>query len=181
MIIPSESLISNILFEYKNEIPLNTLKTWRDSILESAKFQQVGWTGNNKEPYRHWAAYPNMSDTIYKEIFDCMNISAKEDGFNLHPCRAIVNMYNHGDSSWLHSDSSTEDAWTLLLFMNEYWDINWGGDFILSENNEILKAVAPTPGKFILFKANILHAGRPVSREAQFSRMALAIQCINKI
>ena len=47
-------------------------------------------------------------------------------------------------------------------------------------DNEIISAVAPTPGKFILFQANILHGARPVSREAEFARMGLAIQCINR-
>lgn len=165
-------------YEYSNELPLNTLKSWRDKILATAAFQPIGWTGIPKEPYRHWAAYPEF-DGLYLEIFNCLNESFKDDGFKLKPERAIVNMYNHGDSSWLHRDKETSDAWTILLFMNEYWDINWGGDFALVKDNEIYKCVAPNPGKFVLFQANILHAARPVSREAEFARMGLAIQCTN--
>jgi hypothetical protein len=165
-------------YEYSNELPLNTLKSWRDKILATAVFQPIGWTGIPKEPYRHWAAYPEF-DGLYLEIFNCLNESFKDDGFKLKPERAIVNMYNHGDSSWLHRDKETSDAWTILLFMNEYWDINWGGDFALVKDNEIYKCVAPNPGKFVLFQANILHAARPVSREAEFARMGLAIQCTN--
>ena len=165
-------------YEYNNELPLNTLKSWREKILATAAFQPVGWTGIAKEPYRHWAAYPEFND-LYWEIFNCLNESFIQDGFKLKPERAIVNMYNHGDSSWLHKDKETSDAWTILLFMNEYWDINWGGDFALVKDNEIYKCVAPNPGKFVLFQANILHAARPVSREAEFARMGLAIQCTN--
>jgi hypothetical protein len=168
------------LYEYRNEIPLNTLKSWREKVLATANFQPIGWTGLAKEPYRHWAAYPEFND-VYKEIFDCLNESFVQDGFKLKPERVIVNMYNHGDSSWLHRDREGAEAWTLLLFMNEYWDINWGGDFVLVKDNEIYKSVAPTPGKFILFQANILHAARPVSREAEFARMGLAIQCTNHL
>lgn len=167
-------------YEYKNEIPLNTLKAWREVILAHEKFQPSGWTGLPREPYRHWAAYPEYSG-VYKEIFECLNESLEADGFKLKPFKLIVNMYNHGDSSWLHKDGEEDNLWTVLLFMNESWDINWGGDFVLVKDNEIYKAVAPTPGNFVLFQANILHAARPVSREAQFARMGLAIQCTNHL
>ena len=165
------------LYEYRNEIPLNTLKSWREQILATAKFKPEGWTGIAREPFRHWAAYPEFTG-VYEEIFECLNESFKQDGFNLEPERAIVNMYNHGDSSWLHQDGSGDQHWTALLFMNEYWDLNWGGDFVLVKNNEIYRATAPTPGKFVLFQGNIFHGARPVSREAQFPRIGLAIQCI---
>jgi len=165
-------------YEYNNEIPLNTLKAWRDEVLATAQFQHVGWTGAPKEPYRHWAAYPEV-DNLYKQIFFCLDESFKEDGFNLTIDRIIVNSYNHGDSSWLHTDSEKESAWTVLLFINDYWDLNWGGDFILVKDNQIYKSFACTPAKFVLFKSNILHAARPVSREAQFPRMAIAFQCTN--
>jgi hypothetical protein len=168
------------LYEYRNEIPLNTLGTWRRLIMETARFQPTGWTGLSKEPYRHWAYYPEY-EGVYKQMFECMNHSFKEDSFNLKPERIIVNMYNHGDSSWLHTDGDDSKYWTAILFMNEYWDLNWGGDFVLVENNEILKAVAPTPGKFVLFRGNILHGARPVSREAEFARMGVAFQCSNSL
>jgi len=165
-------------FEYRNELPLSTLKSWREEILSTAKFEHNGWTGAPKEPYRHWCYAPTY-EGVYKTIFECLNESFKEDGFNLTPKRLLFNVYNHGDSSWLHTDLDSDSSWTTILFMNEYWDLNWGGDFALVKDNEIYKAFAPTPGKFILFRGNILHGARPVSREAQFPRMALAMQCTN--
>lgn len=168
-------------FEYNNELPLNTLKSWRESILATANFQPIGWTGLPREPYRHWAAYPDPNSELYRSIFECLNYSFKLDGFKLKPEKVIVNMYNHGDSSWLHRDCETGECWTVLLFMNEHWDLNWAGDFVLVKDNEIYKATAPTPGKYILFKGNILHGARPVSREAEFARMGLAIQCSNSL
>lgn len=180
-----ESLINSTeqdWFEYRNEVPLNTLKTWRDTILSKEVFKQEGWTGAPKEPFRHWCSYPEISDG-YRSIFNCLNESFKEDGFNLKIDRIIVNIYNHGDSSWLHrdTDSPLGNCWTAILFMNEYWDINWGGDFITVKDNEIYKASMATPGKFVLFRADLLHGARPVSREAQFPRIAIAFQCINTL
>lgn len=179
MIIHSENLKNNTdYFEYRNELPLNTLKSWRDTILSTAQFSHTGWTGAPKEPFRHWCYAPECVG-IYKEIFECLNESFKDEGFNLTPVSLLLNVYNHGDSSWLHRDNEDSKFWTALLFLNEYWDINWGGDFVLVKDNEIYKSCAPTPGKFVLFQGNILHGARPVSREAQFPRIGLAIQCIN--
>src|SRR3546814_10461221 len=59
-----------------------------------------------RSPYRHWAAYPEFKGEIVN-IWECINFSFKEDGFNLKPDRIIMNLYGHGDSSWLHKD--TED------------------------------------------------------------------------
>jgi 2OG-Fe(II) oxygenase superfamily len=156
------------------------MKSWREEILSTAKFGHTGWTGHSKEPYRHWCYVPAY-EGVYKTIFECLNESFKEDGFNLTPKRLLLNVYNHGDSSWLHTDTDSGDNWTTILFMNEYWDVNWHGHFVMVKNNEILKAFSPTPGKFVLFKNSILHGASPVSREAQFPRIALAIQCANNV
>ena len=164
--------------EYRNEIPYNTLIKWSRDLMAGANWQPIGWTGNHKEPLRHWADYPILEGSI-KNIWDFINESFIADGFNLKPQRTILNLYNHGDSSWLHKDSEDSDHWTAIVFMNEHWDINWGGDFALAEGNELIQAFAPTPGKFILFKGNLLHGARPVSREAPYPRFGVAFQCIN--
>lgn len=168
-------------YEYNNEIPLNTLKVWREDILAKSKFEFSGWTGNPKEPYRHWAYYPEF-EGVYKEIFDCLNDSISIDGFNLIPKSVLLNTYNHGDSSWFHKDMDTlNNGWTIVLFLNEYWDINWHGHLIIltESRKDILKAVLPIPGRFVLFKNDLMHSASPVSREAEFPRLTLAIQCIN--
>lgn len=167
-------------FEFHNEIPINTLNTWKSQIDSSTLFKFEGWTGLPREPYRHWAAYPDV-EGVYKEIFVCLNESIKDIGLNLKPERLVVNYYNHGDSSWLHEDCTEKNYWTVLLFANPYWNINWGGDFILVEKDDIVKAFWPKPGLFIVFKSHYLHGARPVSREAEYPRLGLAFQCVNQL
>lgn len=161
--------------EYRNELPINTVKQWSRTLMEEAKWEPVGWSGHAKEPYRHWAAYPDF-EGILKIIWAALEPSFREDGLLLTPERVILNLYNHGDSSWLHKDSDEKD-YTVIMFLNEEWDLNWGGDFVLVEDNELLAAFAATPGKFVVFESNILHAARPVSREAPYARFGLAFQC----
>lgn len=166
----------NNYYEYMGEIPINTLKTWQDIVMRSANWQPAGWSGAPKEPFRHWCAYPDFVDE-YKIIWECLNESFKEDGLILKPSRVIVNVYQHGDSSWLHYDSEDKNSWTAILYMNEHWDLNWGGGTALVEDGEYIKVFAPTPGKFILFRGNILHGPLPVSREAPVGRIGLTFQC----
>jgi len=162
--------------EYRDEIPYNTLKTWSRKLMNNADWKFIGWTGNAKEPLRHWASYPEL-EGVLKDLWEFINASFIEDGVFLKPQRTILNLYNHGDSSWMHVDSEDPDDWTAIVFLNEHWDINWGGDFSLVEGSEILQSFAPTPGKFVLFKSNILHGARPVSREAPYPRFGVAFQC----
>lgn len=166
--------------EYLGEIPMNTIRTWGSLLQTNLKWEYIGWSGEPKEPYRHWASYPELGGEIAK-IWDTINFSFKEDGFDLRPGRIIANLFAHGDSSWLHKDCESDNAWTAIIYLNDFWDLNWGGETILVENNEIVKAFAPTPGKFILFKSNMVHGPRPVSREAPYPRFGLTFQCDSNI
>ena len=166
--------------EYLNEIPRNTLQAWSRDILGSLKWTNDGWSGASKEPYRHWTSFTDLKSNLsVQNLWDCINSSFKEDGFNLTVNRVIGNLYAHGDSSWLHVDSNQSKDYTAIVYLNEFWDLNWGGQTILVEDNEIIKSFAPTPGKFILFKSDILHGPCPVSREAPYPRLGLTFQCTN--
>lgn len=164
--------------EYLGEIPFNTLVTWYSTITKEVPFTLTGWTGNPKEPYRHWAAYPELSEyKVLRDIWEYLEEIFKDDGLHLVPERVIVNQFNFGDSSWLHKDCDKDNTWTVIVYLNPYWDINWAGDTVIVKNNEIVKAVCPTPGKIFLFKSNLLHGARPVSREASTPRVGLVYQC----
>ena len=165
-------------YEYKNEIPFNTVRSWGSDLSSLVKWEFTGRTGDPMEPYRHWAA-PLPLEGIVLEMWTAMNFSFKEEGLILRPQRIIANMFNHGDSSWLHKDSENKNDWTAIIFLNDFWDLNWGGEMALVEGDDIIKSFVPQPGKFILFKSNIMHGARPVSREAPYPRLGVAFQCEN--
>lgn len=164
--------------EYRNEFPINTIKIWSRKLEHETPWAYCGWTGEPKEPLRHWAYVADFEPAgLLGEIWTAASSGLEQDGFRLKPQRMLLNLFAHGDSSWIHTDSDKFSDWTVILYMNEHWDINWGGDTILVENNEILHACAPTPGKMFLFRSNILHGARPVSREAPYPRFGLTYQC----
>ncbi len=164
--------------EYRNEFPINTIKAWSTKLERETQWSFSGWTGEAKEPLRHWSNVVNFEPVgLLGEIWHGINEGLRVDGFNLRPQRVLANLFNHGDSSWIHTDSKIATDWTVILYMNEHWDINWGGDTALFEDNEILHSCAPTPGKMFLFRSDILHGARPVSREAPYPRFGLTYQC----
>lgn len=160
--------------QFDNEIPLNTIRAWSTEILENTPWTFSGWTGMPQEPYRHWS-YLAPLDGLFLQIWNCLKPSFPY----LKPDRILVNAYNHGDSSWVHKDSEKTSDRTVLLFLNDYWDVNWGGEFALFENDDLIKAFTPKPGRYICFPSNVAHAARPVSREAAYPRIAIAFQCTN--
>lgn len=145
---------------------------------DNENWQHSGWSGDFAEPYRHWCKYPEFQG-VYKEIWDF--IEPEFDIKGLKPERVIVNAYNHGDSSWTHCDSEKPDNWTAIIYLNDVWDINWGGETSLfGIGGDIILSVLPTPGRVILFDGRILHGPRPVSREAPFPRLGVTFQCLKQ-
>lgn len=166
--------------EYRKEFPINTIRTWSRQLEEQIEWSYTGWTGEAKEPLRHWSHVCDFESIgLLGEIWSSIDHGLREDGFNLRPQRILANLFAHGDSSWIHTDSKNSADWTAILYLNDYWDINWGGDTVLIEDNEILHACAPTPGKVFLFRSDILHGARPVSREAPYPRFGLTYQCVS--
>lgn len=164
--------------EYRNEFPINTVKEWSKKLEEEAKWSYSGWTGHPKEPLRHWAYVGDYQPVgLLREIWTGIDYGLRQDAFNLKPQRFLMNLFGHGDSSWIHKDSEKPGDWTVILYLNDHWDINWGGDTVIVEDNEIVHCCAPTPGKLFLFRSNLLHGARPVSREAPYPRFGLTFQC----
>lgn len=165
-------------YEFTNELPLNTVRAWNRSLLEDTKWSFSGLTGDPREPYRHWSSPAELAQVA--DVWNCINYSFTDEGFKLKPVKILLNLFNHGDSSWIHRDIDEAGFYTAIVFLNDRWDINWAGEtVIVDDNNEIVKSFAPTPGKFILFKSNLRHGARPVSREAPYPRLGLTFQCKN--
>lgn len=163
--------------EYRNEFPINTVKSWGERLMSTTPWTYTGWSGDAREPLRHWTAFYEQHDILIQEIWAAINVALKNDGFNLKPNRIIGNLFSHGDSSWLHTDSLVGSDWTVITYLNAFWDLNWGGETVIVEDNEIAHCCAPTPGKVFMFKSNLLHGPRPVSREAPYPRFGLTFQC----
>ena len=168
-----------IVKQYLNEIPLNTVMFWYNKLNSELSWSFCGWTGIGKEPYRHWAAYPKLKDSCIQEIWDCINPIFLDEGYNLTVHQIIVNQFNFGDSSWQHKDNNNTNTYTIIVYLNPVWDINWGGwTYVINKTPE---AFPPIPGSILFFNSNLEHSAMPVSREAPMPRLGVTFQCVNNV
>jgi Rps23 Pro-64 3,4-dihydroxylase Tpa1-like proline 4-hydroxylase len=68
---------------------------------------------------------------------------------------------------------------TLLYYVNNRWNTNWGGETIFSNDlgeSEII--IDYIPGRIVIFDSTILHKASPISIEADEFRFIFSIQFI---
>lgn len=90
----------------------------------------------------------------------------------------ISNLYlwQTGSHITFHSDSVYDASCTIYL--NEFWDRNWGGLFLWEDENKKIHAEAPEFNKMVFNPKNILHAVSMIAPTAEAPR--ISIQCFFK-
>ena len=65
-----------------------------------------------------------------------------------------------------------DTSWTFLIFFNEEWDMDWGGDFIVNYAPNKYRGIPYIPDTGVLFNADMPHrgcAGNILSEKLRFS------------
>ena len=103
-----------------------------------------------------WAGY------FQKLIFTIKDIIKKED--NLIIPNKIKRIHVIAKSSFsdsaLHIDSNDENAYSIVGFLNPIWNNSDGGGFLLED-----EIIQNKPGRFVIFKSNMIHDGIPISKK----------------
>jgi len=76
------------------------------------------------------------------------------------------------DSSF-HTDGGT-NMWTFLVFFNESWDVQWGGDFIVNHAPGKYRGIPYIPNNGVLFNAALPHRGCAGNIVCEDIRMSIA-------
>ena len=88
--------------------------------------------------------------------------------------RCWLNAYTCGSHGYFSADSRGGDGYTALLYVNDIWEPDWGGETaLLDGRNEAVKSVFPKGNRVAIFPAKLRHAGRSLSRECTVLRQAL--------
>jgi len=151
------------------------------------KGYSYGWKSHMDKPYMHWNLHIAGS-----KIFNDENIIEQKDiefqlfwdiwkrintrGSKL--VRVYSNAYTYGTEGAIHIDSFNPDSKTHMIYINETWNKDWAGETCFFENNEILAAVLPKPGRYIEFPGVIEHAARSVSKFCPVVRKVLVYKSI---
>ncbi len=73
-----------------------------------------------------------------------------------------------------HTDRP-KDCWTILYYPNYDWDIKYGGQTnFIDDNQEIIASCIPKPGRFLVFRSDMLHQATPPTFFSPFKRLTLA-------
>lgn len=88
--------------------------------------------------------------------------------------RVYTNAQTYGTDPIVHTDDSSfyrticnEETIpkTILIYMNEEWNCDWGGETaFFSDTGDIIASVLPKKGRAVVFDGTIRHGARPLSR-----------------
>ena len=117
-------------------------------------------------------------------IFEFLNsvnlILKKELDFSLFKSMQ-VNLSDSSTIDLLHADDFEyfdKISYTILYYGNIKWDINYGGEtlFYNPNNLEIISAIQPKPGRFVIFDSCIPHSARSPQVHCPFLRYTAAVK-----
>jgi Rps23 Pro-64 3,4-dihydroxylase Tpa1-like proline 4-hydroxylase len=150
------------------------VKDYYNNLLKDVSWNFEGSSGMPDEVFKHWCSNEQADNPIVKEIWS--KVQTQLGDLKLTPHRTMLNLYNHGDTSYAHVDSH---KWTVIVYLNPVWKLDWGGYTIFTNRgmDKIIYAAYPMPGSFVLFNGNIIHKPTAVERNAPFPRMGLTFQC----
>lgn len=89
--------------------------------------------------------------------------------------RVYANLSLFGDHQHAHTDG---DVWTVLFFLNASWHTDWGGELHLFDDDDatVAYAVAPRPGRAVLFDGELGHRAGVPSKYCPDGRITLAVK-----
>jgi SM-20-related protein len=181
-LMPDSFKIDNLLTEQQRQPLYNFLRRggWK-----------YGWKSNGKEDtfafwHRHFAGHLHKNKT---PAYDCAEELKKnvpplfgiwqeleQRIFNGHTLiRCYANAHAYGIDGTIHTDSRKDNRYTAVYYPHDAWEPNWGGETVLfnQDKTDIVGAFYPKPNRLAVFKGNIPHVARGVSRTCPVLRITL--------
>jgi len=160
-----------------------------DKILWNSSFTLNGYTSKMVDKMdREWSLSKTVDENdrnfdFYKIIEErIINLVSVKNVF--HCYRNHINANKFGDVLNLHTDYDLVKGilpLTAIIYGNKEWNINWGGETIFSDGEEIIKSVIPKPGRLIVFDATLSHTGRVPSPSFPHFRYTVVYNLISEI
>lgn len=94
------------------------------------------------------------------------------------PVRVYANGHTYGGDGFLHRDQSEPGHFTTIYYAHQTWEPNWAGEtvFFNKEQDDILRAVYPKPGRIVHFPGYIMHAARSPGRDCPALRAVIVLK-----
>jgi hypothetical protein len=83
----------------------------------------------------------------------------------------------YGDHPTVHRDSETFPSVSAVLYCNSEWRRDWMGELLICDSSEEPRvAVAPRPGRIVVFRGDLPHRAGAPSRATFDNRLALVMR-----
>lgn len=176
-----------------------------NNVLKNIKIKYVdkglkyGWKSTNgkKNDYGHWnnlilncSKHEPFDHFLmpfinkHKEVYSLWNSLKSVIGERIL-LRSYINGYTYGTDAYAHLD----DSWitdkfgsntlseTVIIYLNQEWDIDWAGETVIyNDQRDIEASVLPKFGRVLIFDSGKLHAARPLSRICPSLRSVLVFK-----
>jgi SM-20-related protein len=180
--------LDNLLIERERKLVYDFLYDggWKFGWKSSAKTDQFAFW------HRHFAGHRNKQK---QNKYDCAEELKQTapllfafwrrlaltvfKGHTLYRCYA--NGHAYGVDGSLHTDSKADGAYTAIYYPHEHWEPNWAGETVLfrEDKSDIITSVYPRPNRLLIFRGNIPHVARGVSRTCPRLRVTLMFKSLN--
>lgn len=172
--------MSQIIDRFANEQQLEQIN--RELIDQS--LWRFGQKSNNLTLYPMW--FINLYN-LYEEQYKDICVSAVKELVDkllcLYPGKKIFRVMLAGNTYGLdgdiHIDNENIDHITCVVYLNQHWEQNWGGETLIFEQEQI-KTILPKPGTAVIFNSKYPHVGKAPNRNCGKLRTILAIQICDK-
>lgn len=149
-------------------------------VITQAAFTRTESARSQSDDVRHWVCEMPLENLPRTSLWQATAhaIAALRTAERYAPYRCYTNFASYGDVLLTHVDALPDHReLTALWFLCDRWDIEWGGETLFFDSTgEARIAVAPKPGRLLLFDGAIRHAGRPPNRNCPVSRYTFAIK-----
>jgi hypothetical protein len=168
-----DNFINDVHFskEFYEYIQKGELKTSFNNIASPGK-PIDGFTSSLSQKNFH---IPFIYD-LYKKVNELHEQHFQ--GANSQVARWHLNLHPTGYDGHHHTDYDTEDLPTYLYMSTVNWNPQWGGEFLVyDENSEIKEAYSYRTDRLIVFNGRFLHRGVAALRVSNLLRTTVAFQC----
>ena len=140
----------------------------------------------------HWTIFFGGPTVVGQKCYDCeheldgviLDVWKDVKPF-LDPEDTLVRCYANaqtcGQDQRLHTDDSIDSSKTIIVYVNEHWGVDCGGETIIwdREKRLITHSVLPKFRSILGFPGNAWHGVRPVSQYSDSLRMTLMFKTRN--
>lgn len=174
-ITPGAFIVDDILAEPERQAVFEFLQAggWKFGWKSASKTDQYSFWHRHFAGYRRATGgsknkYPCAEELsqVAPFLFDLW-IKLTPSVFEGHTLmRCYANSYTYGSDGTIHTDTRSPDGYTSVYYPHAAWEPNWAGETVLfnDECSDIIASVYPKPNRLFVFRGDIPHVARGVSR-----------------